>query len=359
MTEQSQHMDERVRLTSFSTKAGCGCKIGPGELSGILSALTPTERHPNLLVGVETHDDAGVYKLTDELALVQTVDFFTPIVDDPYDFGQVAAANALSDVYAMGGTPVTVLNLVAFPITKLDRTILAEILRGAGDKVKEAGATLAGGHSIDDPEPKFGLSVTGIVHPQRILTNAGARPGDKLILTKPIGVGILTTAIKRGKLSTDEIARVTKVMATLNRTAAECLVDARVHACTDVTGFGLLGHALEMAQGSQVGLTVNKKLVPTLPRVKDLAQEGVIPGGSKNNYRYVEPHVTFAASLDDWDRLILCDAVTSGGLLIAVESEDADQLLSSLLHAGVEASIIGDVVSSHPGHILVNDGEVD
>ena len=200
--------------------------------------LPPSVSNPDLLVGLDTSDDAGVYRLNDELALVQTLDFFTPIVDDPYSFGQVAAANALSDIYAMGGKPLTALNIVAFPIGTLDKQILADIMRGAGDKIQEAGATLVGGHSIDDKEPKFGLAVTGIVHPQKVRTNAGAKPGDKLILTKPIGVGILTTSIKNNLLSDEEIARVTKVMTTLNKTAAETMESYHVHACTDVTGFG-------------------------------------------------------------------------------------------------------------------------
>lgn len=348
---------EAIKLTSLSTKGGCGCKIGPGELSGILASLPKAERDPNLLVGTETSDDAGVYRLTDDLALVQTVDFFTPIVDDPYAFGQVAAANALSDVYAMGGTPKTVLNLVAFPIAKLNRTVLADILRGAGDKVREAGATLVGGHSIDDNEPKFGLAVTGVIHPEKVLTNAGARPGDRLILTKPIGVGILTTAIKRDKLSVEETERVTAVMATLNRRAAEVMADYPVHACTDVTGFGLLGHALEMAKGSGVGLVINRGSVPVLPRARALAEEGVVPGGTKNNYRHVAPSVDFAPTLDELDRLVLCDAVTSGGLLIAVDGERAEALHAALVQAGVEAALIGSATSEHPGRIMVLDGE--
>ncbi|WP_199624518.1 selenide, water dikinase SelD [Paenibacillus alkalitolerans] len=346
------HGDE-IKLTSYSTKGGCGCKIGPGELSGILGSLPREDRHPNLLVGTETNDDAGVYRLTDDLALVQTVDFFTPIVDDPYDFGQVAAANALSDVYAMGGTPLTVLNLVAFPIQKLDRSVLAVILRGAADKVREAGATLVGGHSIDDNEPKFGLAVTGTVHPGRVLTNAGARPGDRLILTKPIGVGILTTAIKRDKLSREEIKRVTAVMAALNKRAAEIMADYDVHACTDVTGFGLMGHALEMARGSGHGIVIHNRDVPVLPRVRELAEEGVVPGGTKNNYRHVEQHVDFAPALDETGRFILCDAVTSGGLLIAVEGAQSEALLRALRDAGVEAALIGEVTGRHPGRIVV------
>lgn len=352
-----QESSATIRLTSLTAKGGCGCKIGPGQLSGILNNLPQMDPNPNVLVGTETSDDAGVYKLTDDLAIVQTVDFFTPIVDKPYDFGQVAAANALSDVYAMGGRPLTALNIVAFPIGQLDHDILSEILRGAGEKVREAGATLVGGHSIDDNEPKFGLSVTGTVHPDKVLTNAGAKPGDKLILTKPIGVGILTTALKRDKLNSEDIERVTRVMATLNRYAAEVMANYTVHACTDVTGFGLLGHTLEMAKGSGTGIVIDRRNVPVLPRAKELAAEGVVPGGTKNNYRHVESSVDFASSLDELDRYVLCDAVTSGGLLIAVASDEADAMLSELRKAGVEAALIGEVTAEHPGRILVRDGE--
>ncbi|MFY4777043.1 selenide, water dikinase SelD [Metabacillus sp. RGM 3146] len=343
-----------IKLTSLSTKGGCGCKIGPSDLAEVIRSLPPAAADPNLLVGLDTSDDAGVYRLSDELALVQTVDFFTPIVDDPYSFGQVAAANAISDIYAMGGKPLTALNIVAFPIADLDKKVLADILRGAGDKLKEAGATLVGGHSIEDKEPKFGLAVTGLVHPDKVRSNAGAMTGDKLILTKPIGVGILTTSIKRELLSEDEINRVTGVMAALNKTAAEKMDAFDVHACTDVTGFGLLGHASEMAKGSKKGLNIYSDKVPILPRVRELAEQGVIPGGTKNNYRHLEGDVTFPEAMDQIDQWILCDAVTSGGLLISVSPNDADALLHDLKTAGVEAAQIGEVVEDHPGHIVVS-----
>jgi selenide, water dikinase len=342
-----------VKLTSYSTKGGCGCKIGPADLSEVIRTLPPSVPNPNLLVGIETSDDAGVYKLSDELALVQTVDFFTPIVDDPYAFGQIAAANAISDIYAMGGKPLTALNIVAFPIRTLDKQVLAEILRGAGDKMQEAGITLVGGHSIDDNEPKFGLAVTGLVHPQKVRTNAGAVPGDKLILTKPIGVGILTTSIKKDRLTEEEVARVTQVMATLNKTAAETMEPYNVHACTDVTGFGLIGHALEMARGSQVGIRLTASDVPVLPRVRELAEEGFVPGGTKNNFAHVEHAVTFPEELDQIGRWVLCDAVTSGGLLISVAGDEAQELLFKLKLAGVEASLIGETTAEHPGQIVV------
>lgn len=346
---------EKIKLTSLSSKGGCGCKIGPADLSQVLKNLPPAEPNPNLLVGLDTSDDAGVYKLSDDLAIVQTVDFFTPIVDDPYSFGQVAAANALSDIYAMGGKPLTVLNIVAFPIKKLDKQILADILRGAADKVKEAGATLVGGHSIDDNEPKFGLAVTGTIHPDKVRTNAGAKPGDQLILTKPIGVGILTTSIKKDQLSEVEVARVTQVMTTLNKTAAEVMDRFTVHGCTDVTGFGLLGHTAELAKGSGVGVRIGASQVPVLPRVRELADAGFVPGGTKNNYAHLEGTVTFAPSIDQIGQWILCDAVTSGGLLISAAAEDADALLAALLAEGVEAAKIGEVVADHPGRIVVEE----
>lgn len=342
-----------IKLTSYSTKGGCGCKIGPADLSDVIRSLPPAVANPNLLVGIDTSDDAGVYRLSDELALVQTVDFFTPIVDDPYAFGQVAAANAISDIYAMGGKPLTALNIVAFPIRTLDKQVLADILRGAGDKMNEAGVTLVGGHSIEDNEPKFGLAVTGLVHPDKIRTNAGARPGDKLILTKPIGVGILTTSIKKDRLSEEEVQRVTSVMATLNKTAAETMEPYDVHACTDVTGFGLIGHALEMAKGSKVGVRIVASDVPFLPRVRELAEEGFVPGGTKNNFAHAQPFVTFPETLDQTEQWMLCDAVTSGGLLIAVAGEQAEALLSDLTRAGVEASMIGETTEVHPGRIVV------
>ncbi|MEK4027004.1 MULTISPECIES: selenide, water dikinase SelD [Bacillaceae] len=344
---------DSIKLTTLSSKGGCGCKIGPADLAQVLHTLPPAVSDPNLLVGLDTSDDAGVYRLNDTTAIVQTVDFFTPIVDRPYDFGQVAAANAISDVYAMGGTPITALNIVAFPIATLDKGILTEILRGAGDKLQEAGVTLVGGHSIDDKEPKFGLAVTGVVHPEKVRTNAGAKPGDRLILTKPIGVGILTTSLKKDLLSEEEIARVTKVMATLNKTAAEVMADYDVHAATDVTGFGLLGHASEMAKGSDVGLRIYSDQVPVLPRVKELAEAGSVPGGTKNNFEHVKEIVTYPESLDQVDRWILCDAVTSGGLLISVAGHEAEQLAKELQERGVEAKIIGEVTEENKGRIVV------
>ncbi|ETP67179.1 segregation protein B [Planococcus glaciei CHR43] len=306
-----------------------------------------------MLVGLDTADDAGVYKISDEVALVQTLDFFTPIVDDPYMFGQIGAANSLSDVYAMGGKPLTVMNIVAFPINTLDKSILADILAGASDKVKESGATLVGGHSIDDKEPKFGLSVTGTIHPDRIRSNAGARPGDRLILTKPIGVGILTTAIKQGILEEDDLNEVMNVMATLNKAAAEAMDSYTVNACTDITGFGLLGHTMEIAKGGNVGVTISNKDVPVLSKAKELAEKHIIPGGTYKNHSWLAADIDYDGSISKLDQLILCDAVTSGGLLISLPAEEAEALQRDLQERNVQSSIIGEVTSENAGRIHV------
>ncbi len=315
--------------------------------------IPKNEPNPNLLVGLDTSDDAGVYKLNNETALVQTLDYFTPIVDDPYMFGQIAAANALSDVYAMGGEPITVMNIVGFPINKLDKNILAQILAGSSDKVRESGAVLVGGHSIDDQEPKFGLSVTGIVHPDKIRANIGAKPKDRLLLTKPIGVGILTTAIKRDLIEQEDLNRVMEVMATLNKTAAEIMNNYTIHASTDITGFGLLGHTYEMASGSNVGITIYQNKVPVLPKTKQLALDGVIPGGSRKNHKWLNDNIEYAEYIDEIDQIILCDAVTSGGLLIAVPEEQAESLNDALRSNGVESAIIGEVTDDFSGKIYV------
>lgn len=310
---------------------------------------------PNLLVGIDTSDDAGVYKISEDTALIQTVDYFTPIVDDPRMFGQIAAANALSDVYAMGGKPLTVLNIVGFPVNKLDMSVLADILRGASEKVQESGAVLVGGHSIDDPEPKFGMAVTGVIHPDKVWTNSGSKPGDALILTKPIGVGIQTTAIKKDALTDDQLEHVMSIMATLNKTASEVLQEFDVHACTDVTGFGLLGHAKEMACGSGLGLKIFSNQVPVLEGTRKLAEAGFVPGGSKSNHKWLQDNVKYAETVDETTQLILCDAVTSGGLLVALPEDQAEKAVQRLHEAGVEyAAWIGKVVSEHPNCIFVS-----
>lgn len=318
----------------------------------MLRHLPKTAPNPNLLVGIDTSDDAGVYKITDDIALIQTVDYFTPIVDDPYMFGQIAAANALSDVYAMGGQPLTVLNIVGFPIKELDKQVLADILLGAADKVAEAGATLMGGHSIEDKEPKFGLAVTGVIHPSKVLANAGAKPGDKLILTKPIGVGIQTTAIKNDLLTEQQVDRVQTVMATLNKAAAEVLDRYKANACTDITGFGLLGHASEVAIGSNAGLIIYSDAVPVLEGTMELAKKDIIPGGSKGNHKWLTDRVSYADNISMEQQFILCDAVTSGGLLISIPADQADAFLTDLHEAGVtDAAMIGEVVAE-PANLI-------
>lgn len=310
----------------------------------MLRLLPEREHDPNLLVGIDTSDDAGIYRVSDELALIQTVDYFTPIVDDPYMFGQIAAANALSDVYAMGGEPKTVLNIVGFPVKKLGADMLAEILKGAADKVKEAGAIIVGGHSIDDQEPKFGMAVTGYVHPEKFFRNVGAKPGDALVLTKPIGVGILTTGIKRGVVTPEQEKKVIETMAMLNKKAAEALEGFQIHAVTDVTGFGLLGHACEMAKGSNVSMTITYDDVPILDGTYNLAEQGVIPGGSKSNFAWLKDDVEFASSITESSQYILCDAITSGGLLVSLPKEEAKAYVQKLHEQNITAAqIIGEV----------------
>lgn len=307
-----------------------------------------------MLVGTNTSDDAGVYKVSDELALVQTVDYFTPVVDDPYAFGAIAAANALSDVYAMGGRPVLALNIVGFPSTTLPLTILQEILRGGSDKAREAGVSIIGGHSIDDAEPKYGMAVTGFVHPDRIVTNAGAQPGDALILTKPLGIGILTTAIKRQRIQPEVAELAVTTMAALNRVASEVMQQVGVHAATDVTGYGLLGHLRELAAASGLSARVHLGQVPVLPTVFELAAAGVVPGGSQRNWTFLQPFVTYAPDLAESEQLVLADAQTSGGLLIAIPEARADELLAALHAAGVTAAArVGEVFAGPAGQIGV------
>lgn len=307
-----------VPLTSLSHGAGCGCKLPAGALAPLVRGL-PEQQDARLLVGTTTSDDAGVVRLRDDLAIVQTVDFFTPIVDDPYDFGRIAATNALSDVYAMGATPVSALNLVAFPLERLGAEILAEVLRGGYDVIAAAGALLVGGHSIDDPEPKYGLAVTGVVHPDEVLTNAGARPGDELVLTKPLGVGAISTALKRGFAGADELAVAVECMTESNADAAVAARDARASAVTDVTGFGLLGHLHELAEASGVRAELDAAAVPFLPGVRELLQdEGAVSGGSRRNRAYAEGFTAFQDTVPEWRRRLVCDATTSGGLLVAL-----------------------------------------
>lgn len=306
-----------------------------------------------MLVGTSTSDDACVYRLDGERAIVQTVDFITPIVDDPYDYGQIAAANSLSDVYAMGGRPLFALAVVCFPSKKVPLEVLGRIMQGGCDKAREAGIEVVGGHSVDDAEPKYGLVVTGMVDPRRVLANVGARPGDKLVLTKPLGAGILTTAIKKGLLDDEAKGRIVAVMKTLNRAAAEALDGLRVHALTDVTGFGLLGHLSEMIGGSRVAARLDVAAVPALPEAFELARRQVYPGGAVRNLEATAEAVEWGEGTPDETRLVLADPQTSGGLLIAVDARDLDELLARLTAAGTPAcAVIGEVLEGPPGRIF-------
>jgi selenide,water dikinase len=305
-------------------------------------------------VGFDHLDDAGVYRLTEDIALVQTTDFFTPIVDDPFSFGQIAAANALSDVYAMGGRPLTAMNVVAFPIEKMNGSILREILRGGYSKIHEAGAIIVGGHSIDDTEIKYGLSVTGIVHPDKILTNARARPGDRLVLTKPLGTGIIGTALKGEMASQEAVKKITESMTTLNHVACEVMVEVGVNACTDITGFGFLGHAMEMTIASDVGIAIESQSVPIFPEAEEYATMGLVPGGTARNREFCSCRVEISGDISNEKMDILYDAQTSGGLLISVEGEKAQRLLEQLHAKGVQpAAIIGEVIEEPKGRIVL------
>lgn len=311
-----------------------------------MSGLT-RPRDPDLLVGFETSDDAAVYRLSDETAVISTVDFITPPVDDPYWFGQIAAANALSDVYAMGGRPVTALNLVMFPIKKLGVGSLKEILRGGNDKVLEAGASLAGGHSVDDIEPKYGLAVTGVVHPERVLKNCGARPGDALVLTKPVGSGVLFNANRSGKLPYRDLEPLLPGIAALNNKALDIALKHEVHACTDITGFGIAGHALEVARGSCAEVRLSYRGIPFYPNALAMYRKGETTGSNKANRKLSEGYLEFTARLDDKERELLFDPQTSGGLLFSVPAGEADAFVRELRAAGVEhAAVVGEVAAA-------------
>ena len=315
----------------------------------------PFQTDPNIIAGMERAEDAGVYKLTDDLAIVQTVDFFTPIVDDPYDFGRIAVANALSDVYAMGGKPLTALNVVCFPKDAMDISILRDILKGGLDEMHEAGVILLGGHTVDDPELKYGLSVTGTIHPDKVVHNNGVKPGDSLILTKPLGTGIISTAIKRNKASRAAVNRIVKSMTTLNRTASELMLQVGVNACKDITGFGLLGHACEMIEGLSAGMEIDSAAVLVFPEAKEYAEAGMIAGGLGRNRDFRQHMVDINPSVPQYLQDILYDPQTSGGLLIAVPKVRAARLLKKLHEQGVaEAAIIGKVVAETRGRIKVN-----
>ena len=337
--------DSEFRLTEYTHALGCACKIRPQLLEKILSGI-PRNNNPAVLVGHETSDDAAVYQIDENTAIVQTVDFIPPVVDDPYMYGAISAANALSDVYAMGGKPLFALSIVGFPDRKLPLEVLQQILKGANDKVAEAGIQVIGGHSIEDSEPKFGLVVTGIVHPGNILRNSTARPGDALILTKPIGTGIITTAIKRGMADSVAVERVMQVMAGLNRASAEIMSGYAVNACTDVTGFGLLGHLKEMVCGAGVRAILTAGNIPVLDAAWEFAAAGAIPGGTRNNLDYVKEFVHWNEDTPELLKFILADAQTSGGLLISLPEYQATELLAKLHEAGnPDAAIIGKIVA--------------
>jgi selenide,water dikinase len=333
-----------LRLTSLSHGAGCACKVPAALLAPLVAAL-PVSSDPNLLVGTQTSDDAGVYRLRADLALVQTVDFFTPIVDDPYDFGRIAATNALSDVYAMGGRPVSALNLVAWSVAELGAEPLGEVLRGGADVAEAAGVAIVGGHTIDDPEPKYGMAVTGVIDPAEVITNARGRPGDALVLTKPVGAGAVTTSLKKGLASDEALAAAVEVMTDLNSRASDAARRAGAHAMTDVTGFGLLGHLHELALASGVSAVVDAAAVPAIPGALELLQDDrAVAGGSANNRRYAEEFASFDSSVDEVRRRLVTDAMTSGGLLVAVDPGRAGE---------VPGAVIGRLVDGEPGMISV------
>ena len=343
-------MAETIRLTTTAKAAGCAAKLSPSVLDSILKRLPP-QTDPNLLVGFETSDDAAVYRLTDDLAIVQTVDFFTPIVDDPAQFGQVAATNSLSDVYAMGGRPISALTIVAFPASGAPES-LEEILRGGLAKMSEANCTVVGGHSIRDDELKFGYAVTGVIHPEKVWKNVGARPGDILLFTKPLGTGVISTALKQGLAQEAWVSAATASMTRLNRDAADALHEVEaaskneppVHAVTDVTGFGLLGHAREMAIGSGVSMKIDHKQIAYLPGAIEASRGQFFSGGMKNNRDFCESCVGFADSVAEEFRALLFDPQTSGGLLVSIAPGSAESALAAFERRNVSARAIGEIV---------------
>ena len=344
---------EAVRLTQFAKRAGCAAKQPPDYLLSLLAGL-PAIRDPNVLVGHATSDDAAVYKLSDDLALVLTTDFFTPIVDRPYDFGAIAAANALSDIYAMAAEPLAALSLVGFPSGALPPEVLFEILKGAADKTNEAGIAIVGGHTIQSDEPIFGLAVVGKVHPDLAIANAGAQPGDFLVLSKPLGLGIITTAAKRGEDSLGAIGEALGVMTTLNRDAAVVIAAGNAHAMTDVTGFGLLGHLRNVTAAGAVSATIWSDLVPILSAAREYVQAGIAPGGTHANRRFLSRWVDYDPQIPEWQQLLLCDAQTSGGMLAAVPGTHAAEVVRHLRYHGLEwAAVVGCIEAGEPGRIRV------
>ncbi|MEI6047273.1 MAG: selenide, water dikinase SelD [Bacteroidota bacterium] len=345
----------KVDLLQMVEYGGCSAKISPKQLEEILKYL-PLPSDPNILVDIDTHDDAGVYRVNDQLALVLTTDFFPPVCSDPYEFGQIAAANSISDVYAMGGDPVLALNIMMFPAAKLPMKAYADILKGGFDKATEAGVRIIGGHTIDDSPPKYGLAVVGYIHPDKIITNAGAKPGDLLILTKPIGTGIVMAGQRLGTAGNTDIGEAKKLMKLLNKTGAEIMKKFDVKGATDITGFGLAGHTLKMAKASKVSITVNMRKVPLIGNVYNMVDDGCIPGASFRNLEYAEKDTLFAPALDYNLKMIAFDAQTSGGLMMSVSPEIVEAVLTDLHAAGLRSSaIIGEVTDLQDTHLFLDN----
>jgi cysteine desulfurase len=344
-------MNDKIRLTLLSHGMGCGCKLRPQFLEKVLQSIPPIN-DPRVIIGTGSSDDAAVFLLNPEQAIVQTLDFFTPIVDDPYDFGAIAATNAISDIYAMGAKPLFALNIVAFPSAKLPVEILESILKGASDKALEAGICILGGHSIDDEEPKFGMAVTGWVHPGKVLANNKAQPGDCLVLTKPVGTGIISTAIRKELADDDTGEEAIQWMKTLNKVAAETIAGFPVNACTDVTGFGLMGHLSELTRGSGVEAEIFFSKVPFMRNLVNLVEKGAVSGGTRGNLKYYSEWIDWSPELNETQRLMLCDAQTSGGLLFSIPEEYAHAVLDALHDNGIlVASLVGRIAKHGKGMI--------
>jgi selenide,water dikinase len=345
----------KIDLLQMVETGGCSAKISPKQLEEFLKYL-PLPSDPNILVGIDTHDDAGVYKVNDELALVFTTDFFPPVCSDPYEFGQIAVANSISDVYAMGGTPVIALNIIMFPASKLPLEAYAEILKGGSDMADEAGLRIIGGHTIDDYPPKYGLAVVGYIHPEKIITNSGASPGDVIILTKPAGTGVILAGERLKMTSDEDVNQAKQLMKMLNKTGAEVMKKFNIKGATDITGFGLAGHALKMAKASNVSMLFNLSQVPLIGNTYRLVDEGCIPGASFRNLDFVENETSFSADLNYNLKMIAMDAQTSGGLLICVPSGISDQVISELHHVGLaQSAVIGKVTEKKEKYLYLEN----
>jgi selenium donor protein len=346
--------ESTVKLTHYTQGMGCACKLKPQELEQILRNIPHNPDDPNILVDTKKSDDSAVYRINNDLAIVQTVDFFTPIVDDAYAFGQIAAANALSDIYAMGATPLFALNIVGFPTLRLPMKTLENILKGADNKAKEAGISILGGHSVEDHEPKFGMVITGKIHPDKILTNGGAKENDLIVMTKPIGTGILSTAMKRNLLSEQAIRKLIAIMSELNKTPADIIHNYPVTACTDVTGFGLLGHLNEMTASSEMDAEIHFSNVPVIKETHDFVAGGLVPGGTKNNLSFMQEKIQWDGAFSISEKYILNDAQTSGGLLFTIPERFGKNIISDFINAGInEAKIIGRITKKGNGKITI------